>query len=596
MCGFTGSFSFKNIENQKIKEANRFCECRGPDNISNLKNEDFVNSNLWFNRLAIIDLSINANQPMKSKLSNSILLFNGEIYNSKNLKEKLLHDKYPFVTSHSDTEVLLAGLEIFGIDFINKLEGQFAFVYWKKDVNKIYMARDRVGQKPLYYSINNTTFNFSSNLKSVLKLTNKLEIREDSVSNYLIRGANFTPSTLFENIFKVERASYIIIDYSSGQFKENKIQYWNEERYINNLKFNEEEFIELFQDSVLKRLISDVPIATFCSGGLDSTSIIQAQYNNDITVNTFSVTFEDKKNNEKNYIDKVVEKFNTNHTEILFKNSEIFESVDKAIESLDEPYSDPSIVPTYVISQLISKNYKVAISGDGGDELLGGYERMKNHLKKRNSLTELIYSISKFYPPYLGTGTSFTSRSKNYEEAYFSYFEDKNFQNYVTGKTLEDLNFLNFDALGSIYKSILKSEYNYYLSDQMMYKVDRMSMANSLEVRSPFVDNKLIEYIFSHDTNYLSLDTQKLPILNYLKPNFGSSFLNRPKQGFVFDYKQWVSLNRDFIIDTIASSETKNYLNFKNLIRISRIPTRINSLRIWKVYVLSKYFHSLNNL
>ena len=597
MCGFTGVITSNKVMSADLKESNKFSICRGPDNQKNLKGKELIfEYEFWFNRLAILDLSDKANQPMKSNSQNSIIMFNGEIYNSEYLRKNLICDKYLFSTSHSDTETLLAGLEIYGIDFLKYIEGQFSIFYWNKRLKKIYLIRDRLGQKPLYYYFANKEIHFASNKKSILKLNNKLNINKRAIDQFVSYGAIFSPNTIFENIYKVNPGQYIEIDYSTDIFQKKEFNYWELENYVNNKKFVKEEFLQLFKDAVNKRLYSDVPIASFLSGGIDSTSIVKCLYDSGVDVNTFSVVVDDKKINEKIFIDEVSKKYKTNHKEV-FVNSDISNTlVRESLLCLDEPYGDPSVVPSYVLSQQISNDFKVAMSGDGGDELLGGYSRMKNHLKSRNSVLKLLSNMYDVYPALFGTGTFLRSFSSDLESSYLSYLEDEKFLKFIS-KNVQDTYFsIYLNNSQDIYKSILQYEYMYYLSDQMMFKVDRTSMANSLEVRSPLVDHKLVEYVLSHSTDYIKSDIQKLPLYQYLSTDFNTEFLNRPKQGFVFDYKKWVFSNFDFIIEIIEDSQVKEYIKIEKLKYLKNFKSRINALRIWRIYVLSIYLNSTKSL
>ena len=595
MCGFTGELSFDNIDYLSLKNANQHSICRGPDHLTNHIENDDLNMSLWFNRLAIIDLSEKANQPMISEDSKSILMFNGEIYNSGELRKELKVNGFNFHTSHSDTETLSAGLDTFGIDFINKLEGQFAFVYINKRIKKIYFARDRLGQKPLYLKYNEKKISFCSNLKSILEHDNEVSIDQKSIEQYIAYGVNFAPRTLFKEIQKIQPATYLEIDYSNNKFKKNEKKYWEPDLYLDNKTFNYENFQQLLTESIKKRTISDVPLATFLSGGIDSTSIVKKLHELEHPTNTFSVVLDNEKYNEKKFIDKVLNTYTTNHDEVKIDAEISDEIISKSIKSLDEPYSDPSVVPSYYLSELISRKYKAAISGDGGDELLGGYSRIKNHKQKKGFIKNLLSKLYFIYPAVLGSGTNLKSMSNNYNESYISYLEDGKFFKLLFKKSIDQDLRININHSGSEYKTLLKTDYEYYLSDQMMLKVDRTSMSNSLEVRSPFVDHKLIEYIFSHDTSYFDGNTQKFPLRKYLSSDFEKEFLDRPKQGFVFDYKKWVFSNLDNIFIDINNSLLKEYLNIEKLYKLRLFKTRMNSLRIWRIYVLARYLNDINN-
>ena len=596
MCGFTGCFSFQNISSQDIDEGNKLAVCRGPDNQKNISGSEGINFDLWFNRLSIIDLNDNANQPMVSSSLNSLIMFNGEIYNSNKLRQKKELKNYDFKTSHSDTETLLAGLEISGIEFINNLEGQFSFIYWNKKEKKIFFVKDRLSQKPLYFNLNENTITFASNLKSILKILKNNHVNDNYIKQYIAYGVVFSPNTIFDNIHKVEPGHYLEIDYIDNIFKSTVNKYWQPFDFIENKKFSQEEFLDIFSESVEKRLVSDVPIASFLSGGLDSTSIVKKISELGHRINTFSVVVDKSEINEESYIKEVVSKYNTNHSQIKVESSISSKNVFEALDCLDEPYGDPSIVPSFLLSKLISQDFKVAISGDGGDELLGGYSRMKNHLVKRSKLKNLYSKLYKTYPPLFGTGTRLKSFSNDFLEAHKSYIEDEKLVSLLFDAQINSQSGIIFTEDKSLYKSVLINEYKYYLSEQMMFKVDRASMANSLEVRSPLVDNKLVEYILNTSHNYISKDSQKLPLVDYLKEDFDSSFLNRPKQGFVFDYHTWVFENFNLISDIIDNSELNKYFHANKIYMLNKFKTRINALRLWRIFVLANYLNSVKSL
>ena len=256
---------------------------------------------------------------------------------------------------------------------------------------------------------------------------------------------------------------------------------------------------------------------------------------------------------------------------------------------MDEPYADPSIIPSFIISNEISKHYKVAISGDGGDELLGGYERTKLSLSKSSKFENYLSKLYKFYPSYFGTGSKFLSKSSELQVKYSSFLEDNNFLKLLKIAPQDTDSYININNELDDYKSLILADYQFFLPDMMMYKVDRMSMANSLEVRSPFVDHELIEYVLSHNSTYRKDNENKLLLKNYLLRDFNKDFVYRKKQGFVFDLESWIYKNLDYFYDYLLSStKLKEFdLSSLNLLKINK--SRINSQRIWKLYVLEKF-------
>ena len=590
MCGYIGKISTKQLSSINLEVPNKLIECRGPDsNVSINGNDEIINYSLNFNRLAIVDLNNSANQPMQSQERDSILLFNGEIFNHLVLRKELIEKhNSTFLTSHSDTETLLNGLDIYGEKYIKNLRGQFAITYIDKKNKKIILSRDRVGQKPLYFYHDKNNLNFSSNLKSLVMISEKYKLNETQIYEYLNLGATTSPNTIFKNIYKVEPAETIIFDYSSGYFKKITSNYWDPASFVGNIKFDEDEFYNIFSEAVKIRTYSDVPIASFLSGGIDSTSIVKNLYENNLDVDTFTVQMDSSKYDESFWSNQVVSKYNTNHNSIKLKTDINFLKVESIVSNLDEPFADPSIVPTFLISEKIAESYKVAISGDGGDELLGGYYRT-NHVMFNKRFNFLKY-LNYIYPPHFGSGNRFLSHSKDNHASYASFLEDKNLLS-ILGIDSNDYKSVELPRINvkNKYKNLLLYEYKYYLPEMMMYKVDRMSMANSLEVRSPFVDNKIIEYIFSHDTPYLNQNNSKQLLKKYLQNDFNNEFINRKKQGFSFNLEGFVYKNISEIMNTINNGSIVSELNKNAISKILKIKSRINANRIWKLYILEDY-------
>ena len=602
MCGFLGKVSLNNKKHESIFSSNKYLVCRGPDNLNTNKgifSEKFLNDDInyfefVFNRLSILDLNDNANQPMVSDDFKTIVMFNGEIYNTNELRKELEKQNVSFKTSHSDTEVVLIGLSIYGKDFIKKLRGQFSIAFYDSNIKKLMLIRDRVGQKPLFYHEDEEQVLFSSNLLSVATLIKSPQISEQGFSEYINYGVVPSPNTIFKDIKKVSPGEVIEFNLSRKPIITKKNIYWQIENYIGNEKFDATEFFKLFDESTSIRNMADVDIAYFLSGGIDSTSIIESVRKEENKINTFSVIYDDKKYDEREYIESVSKEFNTSQNFEQINLNNINEYLVDAAQSLDEPYSDPSIVPTYIISKLISKKYKVAISGDGGDELTGGYLRFQQCLK-RNTKLSFFQHIYKIYPAIFGTGNNLLKYHNRAETSYASFLSDHKFLKLLKLKNSNSLEKKFFIKDSKEENALLIADYKFFLSEMMMLKVDRMSMANSLEVRSPFVDHKLIEYVLSHDKNYMHQEDTKLILKKRLKNYFDNSFLNRKKMGFVFNIKKWVYTNLDLIITDIESFKFLD-INFKKIIKkLSIVKSRTNALRIWKLYVFVKYINNLKD-
>ena len=598
MCGFLGKISNSPISMEQLDKANIHNVCRGPDALkcetgTYFKDSDTnkdIHFNFIFNRLSIIDLSENAMQPMYSKNFSTWIMFNGEIYNHRKLKKILIEKGVEFFTDHSDTEVLLNGISYFGLDFLNFVIGQFAIMFYDEKINKMYLVRDRVGQKPLFYMLDNEEVLFGSNLKSIVSAIENVQILDSSLIDYINFGVITSPDTLFKNIYKVEPGSYLEIDFNRTKYTKKEVKYWDIDSFIDNKTFEKEEFFDIYYSAVNLRLESDVPVANFLSGGIDSTSIIKALNDNQSKkINTFSITNKNSKYDESFWINQVHKKYNTNHISSDVSLNLTIEDILNSINIFDELYCDPSTVPSYILNREISKEYKVAISGDGGDELLGGYKRFNFMLNNKTFDHKLIKNTFNLYPGILGTGNKILKYSNNRKEAYTSYFSDSKLLKLLNLKSGTDFGDKFMSADNGLYKDLLKTEYKFYLFEMMTTKVDRTSMANSLEIRSPFVDHKLIEYVLSTKLDKEGLNFNKNVLKRYLLKDFSNEFVSREKKGFVFDLEKWVFSNLEFLEDIINSGSYVRNFNNEILSKLTVYKSRMNANRIWRIFVLEHY-------
>lgn len=590
VCGYIGHFSKEEIDTDKLFNANSLITCRGPDQtIQKSQSNTFYKTNysFIFNRLSIVDLSSGGEQPMYSNIYKTTLLFNGEIYNHRELRILLEKDGVKFMSSHSDSEVVLLGLSHYGEKFIEKMVGQFAIVFYDHKDNTVLLVKDRLAQKPLYYLKEKKDFIFSSNLLSIVKYKN-IKLSDKSIIDYLNFGVVPSPQTLFENIFKLEPAEIVKIDLKSDNLS--KSIYWRLNELIGNKKYNEEQFKNLLSDSINIRQDADVDIAHFLSGGLDSTYIIKNLEKKRQDTNTYSVGFDDTRYDETRWQKEVVEKYKTNHMYSKISTDLGFDIIDETIKAFDEPYADSSTIPSYLISRDISQKYKVAISGDGGDELLGGYTRFINSLKKTKGLN--LSSLYSIYPATFGSGLELMRTSNDIYKSYPYEFAD-----------LKLLDILKLESFRSIYdlveftgeditKDLMMIEYRYYLSELMMLKIDRTSMANSLEIRSPFVDHRLIEYVFGHKLNFDN-HLGKKHFKDDLLKDFNHEFVNREKQGFSFQVESWVYQNIELVRELINNGKVINQIDKKIIDKLSLVKSRTNGGRIWKLFFLERFLSSL---
>jgi len=521
MCGILGQVFFtknKQTSLDKFDKALKLMHHRGPDDSAIYKEDNFI---FGHNRLSIIDLSNHAKQPMHSICKNYTLVFNGEIYNYQELKEDLLTKGYTFKTK-SDTEVLLNLYIEYGIDCLDKLIGMFAFAIYDKIKNTYFIVRDRLGIKPLYYTLDQETFTFSSEIKSILALYNKnWTLDKTAISSYLSFRYPILNNTFFKNIYSLAPAHYIkikdnnydIVEYWSlkDKFKEQQNDK-GEEFYIHKLR-------TLLESSVKYRMIADVPIGSFLSGGVDSSIItaLMAQ-NSTLAVKTFTIGFEEDNFNEFQYAKIVANRYKTNHHEILLSGEDYINTMEKLISFKDAPLSVPNEVPLYLMSKELRKHITVVLSGEGADEIFGGYgrifrspydlERIQNIDKLKISQEDKRAYCKEFFKKYLKQ--NFHSELEHFLSLYsYTSFEEKT-------KLLD-----NSINLGDIEKQLIKKFMFYFdeIEDEsytnkimyvfekihlvgLLHRVDTTTMATSVEARVPFVDHRLVEFAFTIPLKY----------------------------------------------------------------------------------------------
>jgi len=598
MCGFLGEVSQNNIDYDNVVMSNKATVCRGPDEYKNIlgpsrevfntDNEYFLS--IGFNRLSIMELTHLGSQPMISEDKKYSLVFNGEVFNHDSLRKELESIGIQFSSKTSDTEVLFKGLIHQGIDFVNKLNGQFSIIFIDNNINKLFMVRDRLGQKPLFYKYSDSKIIFGSNLKSLAKLNGSYEIYNKGVYEYLASGVVSSPNTILKNFYKLEPG--YVLTYCLNNFRIlSSLPYWDLESFIDEQPYQEEEIYNLFESAVLLRSKADVEIASSLSGGIDSSSIIKKQIDLNLNVNTFSMSFNNQNYDESKWFSMVAEKYNTNHKQTTISALLDIDKVHESIDIFDEPYADSSTLPSYFLAKEIAKYYKVAISGDGGDELFGGYEHIKRVLNSKNNY--FLSSLYNIYPPRFGTGSNFLRFHKDKKLSHESFFVDRKFIDQLKIDYVHDFKSKYFKKQELSYKDHLIADYNFYLSEMMMLKIDRTSMANSLEIRSPFVDHRLIEYAASSNFRSMFYGESKQILKRYLATDFDLQFLNRPKQGFAFQLEDWVFDHFNHINEYFKNGHVYS-INSEILNVLSSIKTRINAHRIWKIFFLEKYLENLN--
>jgi len=540
MCGIVG---FNWQDEKKIRSLACLLEHRGPEQ-EGFHVQDGVS--IGHKRLRILDLSEKARQPIYNEDATVCVSYNGEIYNFQSIRRTLEQTGHKF-TSRTDSEVLVHAYEEWGTDLLERINGQFAFCIFDKEKNIFFIARDRLGIKPLYYYFDGKRFIFGSELKVFLEGDVTKQINKTALDYYLLFGNTPSEQSIIENIKKVLPGSYIIYDLSSQKITE-YARYWT-------LSFSEEphmseseaigQVVERLDECIKMRLISDVPLGAFLSGGVDSSIIvsIMRKYVNDL--NTFSIRFDRPGFNESQYAKIISDKFKTIHHEIEFNADTVRNLICELPYFYDEPFSDPSMIPTCLVSRVAKQHVTVSLSGTGGDELFGGYPRYNELilLKKLNQLPAsakrmLDYSIDL-------VNLLLKSDKLNKLQSFLAPREDthilylKLFSYMFRHKEEEAEKLAEFDHLRKHFKykndvtNALNFDTNEYLPDCLLTKEDRASMAVSLEARVPFLDHRLVEFAATMPSRLKIKRGVKKYILKKAFSNvLPKRILHRKKKGF----------------------------------------------------------------
>lgn len=614
MCGITGVLDFNNsieINQNLLTDMSSCLNFRGPDKDGYFTNKsDKYSIGLAHTRLSIIDLSNNGDQPMRSHDGKLIIVFNGEIYNYIELK-KVLQKEGAIFKSNSDTEVILAAYEHWGIDkCLDMIEGMFAFGLFNFELNTLILARDRFGEKPLYFFQKKNTIGFSSDIRSFNYLPIEKTINKHALGYYLAEMCTPIGDSIWNEINKLPPGNYL--SFSSTQLK--VVEYWNL-NYRNKIKTSINDVIpeteNLIVDSVKKRLVSDVPVGCFLSGGIDSSLVsLFAAQNYHGRIKTFSVGFEYEKFNELPYAKIVAEKINSEHHEIILNPNDL-KSIDSLLDEYGEPFADSSQIPTYFISKFASEFVKVVLGGDGGDELFGGYRtynqalrmNMWYRLKMLKPIFNISYKLSKFnkfnYLSGIMNKDSNIIGSALFRSMGFSNTELKyliNDPELITAANKENSTLIENAQYNTntIFDSILHASIKSRLVNDYLVKTDRASMYNSLELRTPFLDRNLIEYLSALPSNYIiNKRTNKYLTKKIAENYFDKKFIYRDKQGFSIPIGEWMKKEwKKEVIEVLNYNNpfvelNKTYIN--QLFKEHTANIHDHTHKIWILYVLNKW-------
>jgi len=583
MCGIVGFLGNKRDDSLVNKMLNLQSHRGSDDRGIFVKEVAGYHVHLGHNRLAIQDLSIQGHQPFISSCGLYIIVFNGEIYNFKTIRKSLEKLGHTFVSA-SDTEVILYAYKEWGIACLEKFIGMFSFSLLDKEQKKLYLIRDRAGIKPLYYYIDDQTFLFSSELKSFHAHTKfKKVLHKEILPSYFQTGYIPAPHTIYKNTYKLEAGHYVKYDLVQGRY--DRVQYWSVDTYYAQEKLdkNEAEILDeleiLLEDAVESRMIADVPVGIFLSGGYDSSLITALVSKKHKGLHTFTIGFEDEKLNEANHAKEISKYLGTRHTQAYISHKEILSEVERLPFYYDEPFGDSSALPMMVVSKLARNNVKVVLSGDGGDEVFCGYSkyfflhkisniftskfRKKILLNTLNPLTVSLFGTLNNLLPVHMQQTNIYEKQQKLKRALASNTLEEMFINASSSvgdtvvqeflKIRQDekyLRFFNMNKNKSLLDEMMRIDYKTFMSDDILTKVDRATMSVSLEGRVPLVDHRIIEYLARVPIELKYKDKQgKYLLRKILYKYLPKDLVDKPKRGFQVPLQEWLCNDLKYLVE-----------------------------------------------
>lgn len=581
MCGILGQVSKHVIDERLFSEKLKTLRHRGPDDIGVFFDRNIA---LGQTRLSIMDLTSGGHQPMLSHCGNYVIIYNGEVYNFEDIKCDLIQKKYTF-HSNSDTEVILNGFIEYKELILNKLNGMFAFSIYNKKSNELFLARDRSGIKPLYYFLDKDNLTFSSELKSIKDASSEYNI--DAKIMFLLLGYVPEPATIYKNIFSFPAGYY-------AYYKNFKLALKKFDEYLYEPKIEKSynnilaDIKDLFDSSIKRHMISDAPIGTFLSGGLDSSAItaVAAKYKTDLK--TLSLVFNEKDLSEEYYQDIVVQKYSTKHTKYLIDEGLFLNTIDDFFNSMEQPTIDG--LNTYFVSKAAKESgLTTVLSGVGGDEIFYGYPSFKDG-KTLKLLSNIPYSMMKIF--------EYSSKYKKLEllqaEKELSYYLPKralfapNEISHILSIDKQKIYSLisdmwstyNSSYINQIEDKISFFELNMYMKNQLLRDTDVFGMANSLEIRVPFLDKDLVNYVLSIEPKVKFGNFNKQILSDIAKDILPQEIFNRKKMGFVLPFEFWFRNNLDrFNVEVEIKQKFKN--------------GKLQWARFWALLIMEKFGEKL---
>lgn len=599
MCGIVGFISKDESKKEVIKVMANKIAHRGTDQEGYYIEDKIA---LGHRRLSIIDVE-NGAQPMLNKEKNIVLTFNGEIYNYKQLQEELMKKGHHF-TTNSDTEVLLHGYEEWKKELPKKLRGMFAFAIWDKKEKTLFCARDNFGIKPFYYYKNKEVFMFASEIKAFLAHPKfEKELNKELIAPYLSFSFNPANETFFKGVYCLEPGNTLTV-------KENSViiePYYNLEFKQKEIEFNKvvEQIRQIMKESVQHHMLSDVEVGSFLSSGIDSSYIVSLAKPS----KTYTVGYENSKYSEINYAKDLTKKLRIDNISKQITKKEYMEAVEKVLYYMDEPFSDPAAISLYFVSQLASKDVKVVLSGEGADEFFGGYNTYKEEIdyKKYNKIPFLfrymIAKLLKFFPEMRGRNF-LVRRGTKLEEEYVGVnklFSEKevrkvlNFPSTIKNKEITQAVFEQYKEKDNITK-MQAIDIKYWLTRDILLKADKMTMANSIEARTPFIDKKVFEIARTLPSKYkVSKENTKVALRQAAKKDVPNESYKKKKLGFPVPLREWMKEEDVYkqIKQTLSQDNVREFFNQKYVLKLlkqHKNGKKDNYKKVWAVYCFIKWY------
>jgi asparagine synthase (glutamine-hydrolysing) len=585
MCGIIGEINLKSkiVESEFVLMRDTLTH-RGPDDAG----VEFLNNHtiaLGHRRLSFLDLSPLGKQPFSNPKNNIFITYNGEIYNYLEIKEEL-KSSYNFQTE-TDTEVILAAYQVWGVECLERFKGMFAIAILDLKTDKLFLIRDRFGIKPLYYYHDENQLIFASELKAIIaKKDFKKEIDFTAFTDFFVYRYIPSPKTIWKNIKKLPPANYL--EFNINDLENNQKTYWDlkAEEHIADENVLINEIGKLLQNSTKEHTRADVPIGSFLSGGYDSSALVYFMKENNYQAPTFSIGFDNWEKSEHHFAKIVAEHLNVENTATIATENSL-ELINIMPDVYDEPIADISIVPTYMVSELARKSVKAVLSGEGADEIFGGYTWQKEYyeiMNPENFSDKLKIALKKpdtvdFYANAMAMGWFDGEELKKMLKPHLHPYINTDVHWFYRQ---------NFDKKLSPLKSIQKMDMKCFMGELVLTKIDRASMANSLEVRVPFLDHEIFQKVFNFkEKNYFKKNKTKYLLYENLKAHFPKNILDRKKQGFVGPDEYYMNM------EWYKKQLEKSQLVKQNIINQDYIDSLLKenyNWKLWKILVMEKWF------